>query len=122
MTEYELIDAVGTYSSGMQSWTALYFSGISAYLITAYVVGENLNKSQAIIISGGFILFAINSVLGYLGLGLKLAALNEELTALRPENTSLASELGVSLYSLGFVLGILVSLKFMWDIRHPKTE
>ena len=122
MTEYELIDAVGTYSSGMQSWTALYFSGISAYLITAYVVGKNLNKSQAIIISGGFILFAINAVAGYQGLGLKLAALNEELTALRPENTSLASELGISIYSLVFVLGILVSLKFMWDIRHPKPQ
>jgi hypothetical protein len=120
MTEYELIDAIGTYSSGMQSWTALFFSGVSAYLITAYVAGKSLNKSQAIIISAGFILFAINSVLGFHGLGLKLIVLNEELSALRPENTSLASELGVSIYSLVFVLGILVSLKFMWDIRHPK--
>ena len=25
VTEYELIDALGTYSSGMQSWTAMYF-------------------------------------------------------------------------------------------------
>ena len=122
MTEYELIDAVGTYSSGMQSWTALYFSGLSAYLITAYVAGKSLTKSQAIIISGGFILFATNSVLGYLGLGLKLAAINDDLSALRPENPSLASELGISVYSLIFVFGVLVSLKFMWDIRHPKTS
>ena len=122
MTEYELIDAVGTYSSGMQSWTTLYFSGISAYLITAYVVGENLTRSQAIIISGGFILFAMNSVLGYYGLGSRLIELNDELRDKRPDHTSLASDLGVSMYALVFVVGILVALKFMWDVRHPKNE
>ena len=122
MTEYELVDAVGTYSSGMQSWTALYFSGISAYLITAYVVGKNLTKSQSIIISGGFILFAMNSVFGYYGLGLRLIEFNDELKELRPDHAPLASELGVSMYALLFVIGVLVSLKFMWDIRHPKMS
>ena len=122
MTEYELIDAVGTYSSGMQSWTALYFSGVSAYLITSYMVGANLKKSQAIIISGGFILFAMNAIFGYYGLGLRLIEFNDELRDLRPEHAPLASDLGVSMYALVFVIGIFVSLKFMWDIRHPKKS
>ena len=122
MTEYELIDALGTYSSGMQSWTALYFSGVSAYLITAYVVGKKLTTPQAITISGGFILFAIMSTTGYYGLGLRLVEFTDELRELRPEHAYLTSELGVLMFTLVFVVGILGSLRFMWSVRHPKIE
>ena len=40
MTEYELIDALGTYSSGMQAWTATYFSGATAYLTVEHWIWE----------------------------------------------------------------------------------
>ena len=46
MTEYEIVDALGTYSSGMQSWAALYMSLVTAFLATAYLAGKKLTKSQ----------------------------------------------------------------------------
>ena len=122
MTEYELLDALGTFSSGMQSWIALYFSGVSAYLIVAYMVGKKLTKPQAITISGGFVLFAILCIMGFSGLGLRLAEITGELRELRPEQAYLTSESGVLMSSLVLIIGILASLRFMWSIRHPKTE
>ena len=122
MTEYELLDALGTFSSGMQSWIALYFSGVSAYLIAAYMVGEKLTTPQSITISGGFVLFAILSITGFYGLGLRLAEITGELRELRTEHAYLTSESGVLMSSLIFIIGILASLRFMWSIRHRKTE
>jgi len=122
MTEYELLDALGTFSSGMQSWIAVYFSGVSAYLIVAYMAGGDLTKSQAITISGGFILFAILCIMGFFGLGLRLAEISVELRELRPEHVYLTSESGVLIASLVLIIGIPASLRFMWSIRHPKTE
>jgi hypothetical protein len=121
VTEYELIDALGTYSSGMQSWTAMYFSGVSAFLITAYVVGKRLTTMQTTVISAAFTLLAFNSVGGYYGLGIRLVECTDELRELRPGNIYVASEIGVSIYTLLFLIGIVASPKFMWDIRHPKT-
>ena len=121
MTEYELIDALGNYSSGMQSWIASYFSGVTAFLITAYMAGNNLTKPQAITISGGFTLFAIMSITGYYGLGLRMIEFTDELRELRPGHAYLTSELGVLTFALVFTIGILASLMFMWSVRHPKT-
>ncbi len=120
MTEYELIDALGTYSSGMQAWTATYFSGATAYLITAYVAGNKLTKLQAITISSGFTLFAIICTMVIFGLGIRLVEFTDELRELRPDHIYVTSELGIIMVTSVFVCGIAASLKFMWDVRRPE--
>ena len=58
MTEYELIEAIIGYNGAVPSWLGLYMTTLTGYLIVAYVVGRELTRSQMIIISMCFAIFA----------------------------------------------------------------
>ena len=102
-----------------------FLSLVSAYLVVAYVVGKELLRSQVIVIN---FLFAVSAILTIFGNAVTarnsiqahyLGSLNvEEMTPL-PE--PLIYFIPLSLIFIDFCI-VLASLKFMWDIRHPKTE
>ena len=122
MTEYEIVDALGTYSSGMQSWAALYMSLVTAFLATAYLAGKKLTKSQVLIVGACFVFFACMAVFGVLGLGFRMAEFAAELGELRPDSMYMSRVEGIWFFGFMMLFGIIVSLKFMWDVRHPKAE
>ena len=122
MTEYELVDALGTYASAMQAWAATYISVLSAYCVVAYMAGKNLSTSQAMIIGTGFVFFAFMCAANFYGISNRTIEFAAELKQLRPDRIYVASDEALWVISLIMLFGIIACLKFMWDIRHPKTE
>ena len=94
----------------------LYVTVVSGYLLVAYLVGKELTFLQTTIISTLFMIFT---------------TLNAVATMTYMQNAIFfGTHYGVGRmpswapFGSGIVLflGILASVKFMWDVRHPKTE
>jgi hypothetical protein len=116
MTVYEYVDLSASYHGIAVAALMGYFTVLSAYLVVAYSVGAALNRSQVIAITGLFLVMAAFMTLGtvlYFGAA-------REYRILSGEYLPPVSAAPIALFLLG--LGILSGLKFMWDIRHPKTE
>lgn len=122
MTEYELIDSLNSTMSLWLSSFMAYVSFLSAYLIVAYLVGKELTRPQAMIIStlfcfsAGLTLFAIWGVGGRIGFTVQ---------ALNAANPNYPITIGPGYREALFIccaLGVLASLKFMWDVRHTKKK
>ena len=122
MTEYELIDAIASFNSNMYSWATFYVTALSAYLVTAYILGAKLTRSQTIIVNTCFVAFSTLGILAVMGSGMRCLEFVAEVQAINPERDfALTPGLLWVIVSI-MLLGIFVCLKFMWDIRHPKTE
>jgi hypothetical protein len=122
MTEYEAVDAVASYTGLLQSWLIAYFTILTAYLVAAYAAGEKLTNFQAFVVTVCFLIMCSLSVVATVGTGLRFVEPTQQVTAMNPErNYVVSSDL---IWACGTTLsaGILVSLVFMWQVRHPKTE
>jgi hypothetical protein len=122
MTEYELVDVLISYNTAALSAMALYLTTVSSYLIVAYLAGKNLATSQVVIISVLFIVFGLlfgYAAFAYMRRGLLMA---DELRTMNPGEFVGISPWIVFLATGVLFAGILASLRFMWEIRHPKSE
>jgi hypothetical protein len=122
MTEGEVVEAIGIFISNAHASFTLYISFVFGFLMVAYLAGAKLSQLQAIIIAGAFTLAASASALSMTG-NLKAFEI------LMQENVTVLDKVGIMdggfwviLMSLVLWPGILVSLYFMWDVRHPKIE
>ena len=122
MTEAEAVELIAIYTANAMDSFTLYISFTTAYLVTAYFTGKNLTRFQALSASG---LFCLGAIAGALTC---LASVQAWAGILRDNRTVIDS---ISIYSSNlwlvimptiFGAGILVSLYFMWSVRHPKTE
>ena len=122
MTEAELIEAAMALSESAANAVTLYLTTISAYLLVAYFVGASLNRLQTIIISVLFVVFALSFVAAIqTNLG-NMVSIGNELEEIRPDWIRYASApFNLALFVVD-TCGVLVSLLFMWNIRHPKPE
>ena len=94
----------------------LYVTVTSGYLLVAYLAGKDLTRLQAVIISVLYVTFAIFNT---------IAVVTYFQNAFYFGHTYGAGRAPYwPVYGLGvlFSLGILACLKFMWDVRRPKTE
>ena len=73
-------------------------------------------------ITAGFAIFTSLCSYAALSNAQRILEFTSELRELNPQREFAVNE--TVLYSIAFILfaGILVSLKFMWDIRHPKPD
>lgn len=122
MTEYELLDTFTTTQALMHSWATTYFSAVTAYLVAAYAIGARLTRSQAFVATTAFVIFSALCAWGILGTGLRMLELKSEIRMLNPEREFLFGMPALLMTSGIAVAGILVALKFMWDVRHPRTS
>lgn len=122
MTEAELIETSAMYNGLMYEWVSLYFSAFTAFIVTAHLVGSKLTRGQVLFVSGGFVVLSVLSTLGAYGTGVNMTMYAKEVMTLNPNRSFLASyPLIYATVSL-LVFGVLGSLKFMWDVRHPGHE
>jgi hypothetical protein len=123
VTEYELMEhAQMAYGNAIASFT-LIFTMLSAYLVVAYFVGNKLTSSQVTIVNSFFILSVVVTIFGELGF--LSAGINSSLEAIAMGSSRSAVPLHSSMpFYVAFidVIITIVCLKFMWDVRHPKTE
>jgi hypothetical protein len=124
MTEYELVDVLISYNTAAMSALALYLTAVSGsgYLIVAYLSGKSLTALQTAIVSVLFIVFALFFGYGAVGYLRRALLMIDELRTMNPgEYFGVTPWLVFLVAGLCFT-GILASLRFMWDIRHPKAE
>ena len=122
MTEYELVDVLISYNTAAMSALALYLTTVSGYLIVGYLAGKSLTASQAVIVSVLFIVFALFFGYGAVGYFRRALLVVDELMTMNPgEFIGVKPWLVFLVAGLCFT-GILASLRFMWDIRHPKRK
>ena len=116
MTEYELLDLSAAFTDSALSALMAYFTVLSAYFIVAYVAGHALNRSQVIAVGGLFLVMALFMIWGstsYLYVAYKYRILAGGLDT-PVEGWKILLPL--------LLIGVVSGLKFMWDVRHPKTE
>jgi hypothetical protein len=118
----DLIESSGIYFGLAVDCLGLYLSVISGYLIVAYLVGDKLTRSQITIIST---LFVVMSSLAAYAITVWLMRGAYFVIQQRAIDSTLP---GFAHFTFPVLLGALLGggvfacLKFMWDIRHPKTE
>ena len=119
MTQYEIIDAVGTFQGLAQSGIMNYFSILSAYLIVAYFVGTNLTRYQVLIITGLYLVMQTFVTWGIFIFFAATRMLTETITVGGWQPPPIKP-----IYVLIplLIVGIVAGLKFMWDVRHPGTK
>ena len=121
MTSYEMADLAQNLFANTLSSFAVFLSVVFAYIVTAYLVGAKLTRMQVRMLSFIFVLVAtliVWSMAAYAngGINLDLLAYPD-----RPDNF-FSPIIWVPQYLLGIGFVILgIALKFMWDVRHPKT-
>jgi hypothetical protein len=122
MTEAELIESSAMYNGLMYDWLTMYFTAFTAFIVTAHFVGGKLTRDQVVFVTGGFLMLSALSTIGVLGTGSNAAMFAEEIVNINPNRTFYARYSIVYLTVSLLSFGILGSLKFMWDARHPKTK
>ena len=124
MTEAELLAASSACWSNCIALVAIYVSILSGYLIVAKIAGKSMTRSQIVIVN--IIYVGLTTFLIIAEASFTIAAIDMDRLAI--ELTTQRSEAFYSYSFLAHVLTIfyficaLASLKFMWDVRHPKTE
>jgi hypothetical protein len=122
MSEAELWELILISQGNMGAKLAVYISVVSGYLIVAYLIGQKLNTVQCATVT---ILFAVTGLMlttasyAFLSRGAFLMQFTD--TTYRSP-ASAVIPFAPAILSLILILGLGASLKFMWDIRHPKTE
>ena len=107
-----VVELLGNGGSAM----GLYVTVTSGYLLVAYLAGKDLTRLQTVIISVLYVTFATFNT---------LAVVSYFQSAFYFSHTYGAGRTPYwPVYGVGtlFSLGIFACLKFMWDVRHPKTK
>jgi hypothetical protein len=105
-------ELMGATSSAM----SLYLTATSGYLLVAYLRGKELTVLQAAIITTLFVFFTTTNTLAAVGFMQGAFFFGSTYGEGR------APSWGAGVMGALLSLGILASIKFMWDVRHAKTE
>jgi hypothetical protein len=122
MVEAELLEISSMTWGNSIALVGLVITLISGYLIAAYIAGANMTHSQSVIVNIlylGFASFLVLSFFAFSQSAIELDTIAHEISTQR--SIEPREELA---YTVGIFMGfcVLASLKFMWDIRHPRSE
>jgi hypothetical protein len=122
MNEAEAFEFSAMYIANVLTAFTVYITFTFAYLVAAFFVGRQLTRYQALVASILYVFSAGSAEISMLAniqwMGVAVAhAGNLAPTGIVQSTEFWEIYLGVLTSS-----GILISLYFMWDVRHPKTE
>ena len=122
MTEYELADMLNSTTGNATPVLMGFMTTVTGYLVLTWFTGKKLNRSQATMVSTLFIFFSGLLILAWAVRFQSALMFQNELKAINPERVGLISQ--ELIYGVVAILLVIVvaCLKFMWDVRHPKTE
>jgi len=125
MTEYELLDVMETINGNSITATGVYFSILTAYLLVAYIAGNQLTKYQVMFINVVFIFYNLIASMNLAMMIRTRMGLSERLIEMSGETKVVSDEVGIVLISVFILMRIMLvvgAMGFMWQVRHPKTE
>ncbi len=122
MTEYELADLAINAQGTLTPVVSLLVTVLTGYLIVAWLAGDRLTRSQVILVSVLFVTIETIVLYSWFTRWAIVTIYYAELHAQNPSKYSGVPQWAATLFVGLFVLAILASLKFMWDVRHPKSR
>ena len=122
MTEFELEYLLTETGLASVEAFGMYVTVTVAYLVAAYTTGKDLSKSQIFVVNTLFIISAAVMTWATVGYITRAIPFADALELIHPDRRyAMQPFIQITLIILQ-LSGILDSLKFMWDIRHPKTD
>lgn len=117
MSEYEYAELVATYSGNAGSFFAIYLTVVTGYLITSFVAGVRLSRSQTLILSFGFIVASFIATWAAYGSGMTQVYYIGQLLVLDADAPQSARAWTINLMGILMVGGTIAALFFMWNVR-----
>lgn len=114
MTEYEFLDYTATLMGNFQTALTLYFTVVTAYVVTALIAGDRLTRLQLYVVNTCFVIAA--GIVGYLTVAIWDRFFSFSIRTSVPDGTAAPVD-------FTWPLGILVAIifvgccTFMWSIR-----
>jgi len=123
MSEYELADLVISAQGTLTPVVSLMVSVLTGYLIVAWLTGTKLTRSQVILVSTLFVFIEAVVMYSWVVRWRTVAVYYLELSSRNASRYPImGSEFAAQIFVGLFGLAILASLKFMWDVRHPRAD
>ena len=122
MTEYELLDLIGTWKADTAYNATSFISILFAYILAAYFTGAKLTRLQVTIIS---LLMLWHCSVNMFLITVNQQSLIEYHELIRPEWAVTAVKNGLVMrwiIGAGGFLSIVAALSFMWSVRHSKAD
>lgn len=118
MSEYELTDLAAIAMGNFLTTFTIFMSIITAYAITAFVVGARLTKVQFSVVNACFLLSS--STIGYLSILIFGTFLRRARAADSMGGSDIGPVVNFTWYvAIIYVLLTLGCIVFMWNVRHP---
>jgi hypothetical protein len=121
MTEYELADLISTYGVQGGTFLTMWLTILSAYALVSYVAGKDLTTFQVLWLNTLYLFASALTIFSF------KASLDSQIfyakmiRELHPHSPQAINEVvQVSAIAIASV-GTLVTLLFMWQIRHSKA-
>jgi len=122
MTEYEIADLLTGLVDGTVASFQLYISLIIAFLVATYLAAKRMTRTQIVAVSALFTVAALLATWATYSYLTRAVPLADELELINPDKRYGAQPLTRDVVPIVMLLGILASLKFMWDVRHHKLD
>jgi hypothetical protein len=122
MTESELLEHGAAFWSNAIALTAIFITILSGYIISAYVAGKDMTRSQIIIVNTLYLGISTLLLLSMLVTGqtaLEMEKIAFEITVQRKHPPG---DFFPYVLIVFWTFCVLLSIKFMWDIRRDKSE
>jgi len=122
MTEVDALDLAVQYGSNAITAFTVYTSFTFAYLVTAYYTGSKLSTFQVLTGSGIYIVSSGGAALVSIGFIQGMYAILERVPTALDDIVLFSIGIWAPLMTTIFAGGLIISLYFMWQIRHSKTD
>ena len=109
------------WSDNTQTAFSIYLTLTFAYLTAAYFAGAKLSRFQAFAISGLYSAGAAIALMSCVNQLMYFSAVLEEYPDIAARS-AVSGDFWIYYIAPLLAVGIVVSLYFMWDIRHPKDD
>ncbi len=122
MTEAEILELLAAHGANAMTAFTVYISFTFGFLATAYFVGSQLTPFQAIVVGGLYVISAVAPSLTQIAYIQLMFTILESGPNLGQGITLLNGTFWAWSMSIIQSVGIVISLYFMWSVRHPKAE
>ena len=120
MTSYEFADLALSAFANQSSSYAIFLTMVTAYLVTAYAIGDKLTRIQIWMLTSLYLIACAIVIWAILSFGIYADKLTQ--FAYPEVEIGLFSSRSSMQFIVAFVnlLTVAVSLMFMWNVRQPK--
>ncbi len=126
MTELEAVEAANAVYANAQTSFTIFFTVVSAYLAVALLVGKSLTRFQVGVVTTLFLVIAgtaLAAFAAFMEVALHYTSIELQMRDSADRITRIVARSSVwSIATVADFCLVLVSLWFMWDVRHPKRQ